>query len=246
VANNNQYRFQLANDSGFTDLVADRTLTNVLSTSVDMATLPALESAGLAPSNRTLYWRVKGNNTTYSPAATFSLTSPSTYRLDLTITGSGWGNVTSSPIAINCPSGACYAYFNQGASVVLSAHPNKDSLLGSWSACGGTGPCTVLMNANKAVTATFNFVKPVKLKSNGAFYSHIKDAYGVVADNGTILTREYSFTETPADLSLARDISVIMEGGYDAGYLTNNGFSTLNGSLTIGKGDLTLENLIIK
>lgn len=238
VANNNQYRLQLAEDSGFNDIVIDRTLTNALSTSVDMSTLPL--------SSRTFYWRVKGNNTAYSPGAAFSLTNPPTYKLELTITGSGGGNVASEPSGINCSSGVCSALFVQGSSVILSAYPNKDSLFGSWSACGGTGNCTVVMSADRKVTVTFNFVKPVKLKSNGALYSQIMEAYSQAANNGVILAREYEFTENPSDLNFTRDISVSLEGGYDAKYLANDGFSTLNGSLTIGRGALTLENLIIK
>ncbi len=249
VAKNNQYRFQLANDSAFTDLLADRLLTDALSTSINMATLPMLPTSTAAEPTaaaRTLYWRVKGSNTGYSPTASFNLTAAPTYRLDLTISGTGGGTIISNPAGINCLTGTCNATFNQGTSVTLTPYPNKDSLLGSWSTCAGTDTCTVLMNADKQVTATFNFVKPVKLKSNGALYSHIKDAYTLVIDNGTILTREYSFTESPDNLTLNRDISVRLEGGYDAEYATKNGFSTLDGALTIGQGTLTLENLIIK
>lgn len=189
---------------------------------------------------------MKGGNTGYSPTASFNLTAAPTFRLDLTISGTGGGTVISNPAGINCLTGTCNATYNQGTSVILTSYPNKDSLLGSWSACIGTDSCTVLMNTNRQVTATFSFVQPVKLKSNGAFYSHIKDAYALVPDNGTILTREYSFTETPDNLTLGRDISVRLEGGYDAEYANKNGFSTLDGALTIGQGALTLENLIIK
>lgn len=243
VAKNSQYRFQLANDSAFTDLVVDRSLTNALTTSVDMATLPPAQGS---PSARTLYWRVKGGNTSYSPAASFSLTLPPTYTLTLAVAGTGGGTVVSTPAGITCQTGSCIAPFVQGSAVKLDAYPNKDSLLGSWSACSGTGACTVSMSGNRTVTATFNFIKPVKLKSTGGLYSSIKGAYGVVAPGGTILAREYSFTESPADLVLGRNVSVFLDGGYDARYLTKSGYSTLEGSLTVAQGTLTVDGLVIR
>jgi hypothetical protein len=40
--------------------------------------------------------------------------------------------------------------------------------------------------------------------------------------------------------------TVTLEGGYDCTYSSNPGFTTVNGTLTIKDGKVTVENLIIK
>ncbi|MEW6324047.1 MAG: hypothetical protein AB1515_01525 [Nitrospirota bacterium] len=69
--------------------------------------------------------------------------------------GNGFGVVTSVPAGIDCGA-ACTAAFNGGASVTLMATAVSDSRFVGWSgACSDTGPCMVLMDADKSVTATF-------------------------------------------------------------------------------------------
>ena len=76
-------------------------------------------------------------------------------RLDVARAGRGGGVIASAPEGIACGS-ACSAVFDGGASVTLSATPDADSVFGGWSgACAGAGPCTVTMDAARAVTATF-------------------------------------------------------------------------------------------
>ena len=81
---------------------------------------------------------------------------PSGFTLSTVTMGSGSGNVTSSPAAINCGS-TCSSTFGNGTSVTLNASPASGSTFAGWSgACSGTGACTVGMTAAKSVTATFN------------------------------------------------------------------------------------------
>lgn len=70
--------------------------------------------------------------------------------------GSGSGTVTGSPGTINCGAD-CEELYLDGASVTLTAVPAPGSALQGWSdpGCPGTGACTVTMDADKAVTATF-------------------------------------------------------------------------------------------
>jgi uncharacterized repeat protein (TIGR01451 family) len=78
------------------------------------------------------------------------------YLLTVTKTGTGSGTVTSSPTGINCGSDCSEAY-NQGTSVTLTATTVSGSTFGGWSgACSGTGGCSVTMDSDKTVTATFN------------------------------------------------------------------------------------------
>jgi len=70
-------------------------------------------------------------------------------------TGSGSGNVTSSPPGINSPMSPL-AVFQQGTTLTLSALPDTTSTFSGWiGACSGTGPCTITMDSLKTVTAAF-------------------------------------------------------------------------------------------
>ncbi len=72
---------------------------------------------------------------------------------DLTVTYAGTG---SGAVTLN-PPGSTYA---EGTVVTLTATPDADSDFTGWSgACAGTGSCSVTMDADKSVTATFD-LKP--------------------------------------------------------------------------------------
>jgi Divergent InlB B-repeat domain len=70
---------------------------------------------------------------------------------------SGAGSVTSGPSGITCPS-TCSAVFNLGTSVGLTANPAAGHSFVSWGNCDSqTGnACTLLLDANRTITATFN------------------------------------------------------------------------------------------
>jgi hypothetical protein len=65
--------------------------------------------------------------------------------------GTGSGSVT-------CNGGACASTYAFGTKVTLAATAASGSTFAGWSGggCSGTGGCVVTMNANTAVTATFN------------------------------------------------------------------------------------------
>ncbi len=71
----------------------------------------------------------------------------------------GWfadsGVVTSTPGGIDCGI-TCSASFPRGSTVTLTATPDSTSSFEGWrGACSGTGTCTVTMDANRTVSATF-------------------------------------------------------------------------------------------
>ena len=76
------------------------------------------------------------------------------YDLDLTVVGNG--TVTSVPTGIDCGLD-CSQVYDGGVDVVLSATADTGWTFTGWSGhlTGAANPDTVLMNANKAVTATF-------------------------------------------------------------------------------------------
>ena len=74
----------------------------------------------------------------------------------LTVMVTGSGGVSSTDNLFSCPN-KCYGVYNPGATVVLTAKSNSGSLFSQWGgACAGNGPtCTVVLDAEKSVTATF-------------------------------------------------------------------------------------------
>ena len=86
-------------------------------------------------------------------SANFIKVSPTSY--PLSISNSGNGIITSTPLGINCGS-TCSASFNSGTSVTLTATPNSGYTFSGWSgACSGTGACLVTINSAQTVGATF-------------------------------------------------------------------------------------------
>jgi uncharacterized repeat protein (TIGR02543 family) len=78
--------------------------------------------------------------------------------------GTGSGSVTSSPLGIDCPGGPCLNVFDGGSQVTLTATPAAGSQFTGWTGGGcGTDPtCTVTMNSDLTVTATFGPAVVVK------------------------------------------------------------------------------------
>jgi streptogramin lyase len=88
---------------------------------------------------------------------------PASQTLTVAETGSGGGQVTSSPAGITCSasSNQCAAPFTAGTQVTLTASASAGSTFAGWSGgggCTGTGTCAVTLGANTTVTATFNVI----------------------------------------------------------------------------------------
>ena len=98
---------------------------------------------------------------TVSPVSATTITAtfaPATVALTLTVTGAGTGTVTSAPAGLSCGA-SCSASFTAGTSVALTATPAAGTVFAGWSgACTGSGPCTVVMDQARAVTARFSRV----------------------------------------------------------------------------------------
>jgi len=78
--------------------------------------------------------------------------------LMVTKLGSGSGTVTSSPSGIDCGA-TCTAAFSKGGMVTLTATPAAGSAFTGWGGdCSGTGTCTVTMDQDRGVTATFDIL----------------------------------------------------------------------------------------
>ena len=90
-----------------------------------------------------------------SPAGS-GIAPATSFQLTVTLAGTAGGTVTSSPAGISC-SPTCTASFSSGSTVQLTAAAAQGSFFAGWSgACTGSGTCSLTMNADQSVTATFN------------------------------------------------------------------------------------------
>jgi hypothetical protein len=169
--------------------------------------------------------------------------------LYLTISGSGSGSVNSNAPApgFTCSSGACAAQFSQGSSLTLTAVPGSGSIFSGWS--GDCSPeagisCTVSMNTDRNITASFIITPPVHIL-DGDYFDSLQEAFNAASTpNCTILAQKGKLT---GDLNANEYSDITLAGGFDKDYTDNNsGLTTLDGVLTIVHGSLTVENLVIE
>ena len=110
------------------------------------------------------------------------------YALSISTSGTGTGTVSNSPTGTS---------FNAGTVVTLTASPATSSTFTGWSGgCSGTSPtCTVTMNSNTSVTATFALQSdPIIIARAGAG--------GSISPSGTVAVAyesSQSFTITPSN-----------------------------------------------
>ena len=88
--------------------------------------------------------------------------------LNVVVSPTAGGIVTSSPAGINCGDGNadCSETVNQGTSITLTANPASGYEFAGWSgACSGTGTCSVTVSSALAdVTANFAVVQPAPIE----------------------------------------------------------------------------------
>ena len=48
------------------------------------------------------------------------------------------------------------------------------------------------------------------------------------------------------DIHINRDITITLQGGFDCTYYNNSGITTLEGSMTISNGSVTIEGFVIE
>lgn len=205
--------------------------------------------SGLDP-GRGYYFAV----TSYSAAGVESFYSNIVYvpplvaTLSVNLAGNGGGSVHSSPAGIACTSGSCTAQFTIGSPVTLLAAPASGTIslsyLSSWSGCSrilGVN-CAVDVGGDTVVTASFATLQPVRVRG-GAYYSLLQGAYRGAGNGGVIQAQAVSLT---GDLTADTDRSVTLTGGYNADYSGRNGVSTLRGKLTVTRGALTVDSVVIR
>jgi hypothetical protein len=169
--------------------------------------------------------------------------------LTTAFSGNGSGSLNSSPSGIACISGTCSSQFDDGTLVTLIASPvdSPESLsyFSGWSGdCASTSgmDCMVNMVDERQVTAVFTMDPPVRVHG-GDFHSSLQSAYAVSGSDGIIDVQAVVLT---GDFAADSSRDVILDGGYDATYSGNEGFTEIQGTLSVIQGSLTVNNLVIR
>ncbi|OGU06351.1 MAG: hypothetical protein A2X82_05500 [Geobacteraceae bacterium GWC2_55_20] len=173
--------------------------------------------------------------------------------MTVNIIGSGSGSVKSVPNdpvnGLNCnyppQSGKCSLSQPVGATFTLNAVNATTSIFGGWGGacigCGSNPNCLISTDLNLVCSATFNQILPVRLGNTD--YLTILDAYVTVAIDSVMKIQATAFT---GGFTLDKNIQLTLDGGYNADYSAKSGTSTIAGTVTIQKGSLIVDRLIIR
>ena len=156
-----------------------------------------------------------------------------TYTLTVSRAGTGSGTVTSSPAGINCGSDCTEAY-NSGTSVTLTATAASGSTFAGWSGggCSGTGNCSVTMDANKTVTATFNAITYTLTVTVGTG-GYVSSTDGKINNCRSTCTANYS-SGASVTLNAYHDSSYLFTGWTGACTRTGSCNLTMNSNKSVG------------
>lgn len=173
---------------------------------------------------------------------------PPAYTFSLHFSGDGSGYVQNSATSEIC-NADCSSSIAGWTTVTLHVTGmDQYTVFGGWAgACTNiSGDCVFTMDGAKGATATFNrdIANAVRIDiPTPGPYSSITAAYSN-ASSGAVIMAWGTWFEEMLNFSDVKTVS--LRGGYNRDYSDNNGFSTLIGALTIGKGSVTVENLSIR
>jgi hypothetical protein len=161
------------------------------------------------------------------------------YQLTTSVNPPGNGSLSGD----DCSTGCTYDCLQE---VVFNAVEDSGYPFNSWTGCDDPSGslCTMTMDANKSITAEFDacMYRVRVLGATTNYYSTLQSAYDDPAtqDTDMIQCREVTFF---GDMTIDRNIAVAIQGGYDCTYSVITGTTTIDGSMTINNGAITIENL---
>ncbi|MEI6209950.1 MAG: YncE family protein [Desulfuromonadales bacterium] len=85
-------------------------------------------------------------------------------------------------------------------------------------------------------------INPVKNSKKSSYYTSIQHAYNGALSGESLLMQAVYFIE---DINLNQNIETELLGGYDNGFTTASGFTTIYGTLIISNGTATIANVTI-
>jgi hypothetical protein len=150
----------------------------------------------------------------------------------------GSGNDDAANGIVIDTKGAAYISGNSWSSWGSPIHPFSESTMGA---------NDIFVLKLTPTTCPENPVMRLIFSNNevgiGNYYSAISTAYSAVASGDVIVVQALELLDNPI---LSRNINIFLSGGYECNFFSNPGRTTINGSLTISGGTVTVDNLIIK
>ena len=124
-----------------------------------------------------------------------------------------------------------YTYDNPGTySVTLTVRDSDGS--------------TDTLSRSNYITVSYDTCSSFPVRIAGAvseYFNTLQEAYNAAVEGNTIQSRAVVITDNP-DINLNK--AVTLEGGYDCDYLSSNGNTIINGSMTISNGTVSIGNYI--
>lgn len=106
----------------------------------------------------------------------------------------------------------------------------------------GIGGAVTMTKTNYISVSSCSHNK-VKIGGTPYYYPTIQTAYNVTTNKESVQMQALPFSE---NLNLQHNTNIKLQGGFGCDYLLNPGWTTINGSLTISGGTVTIENVVIK
>ncbi len=148
-----------------------------------------------------------------------------------------WGGMLMPYCSMGC-------WHNSGDKVSVLALAFNDYVFDSWSGdcCGSNPSLSFKMTGPMNCIANFSPCSDFPVRTDSTGYSSMGEAYRGANDNDVIRILGRDFYES---LLLDRPIGVTLKAGYSCGYGTNPSMSLVKGPVTISKGTVIVENLMI-
>lgn len=149
------------------------------------------------------------------------------YNVSVTKSGDGQGTVNADTGSLKCGN-VCQGSYPSGTRVILSATTSIGSTFAGWSGpCSGTGSCTLSINANSSVTATF------VASSSGTYtgninYPNLTPPSGGTGCEAKVIARTVTLTEGA--------------GGALTGTTNNEKIPTLTGTRSANTITVTMQS----
>lgn len=166
------------------------------------------------------------------------------HTLSLNFSGNGSGIVTSTPGGIAANTNTTVTF---GGEVTLHAAAADGSAFTSWSGdCAGAAvDCTVQMNLDKVITATFTHIaQDIRImRGTPSYFTGLQSAYDGALSGDTIQTANI-YLSGPLNLNLGKTVTI--SGGYINNFTNRSGSTTLDGPVTVRSGKLIVNRLVLR
>jgi len=167
-------------------------------------------------------------------------------KLTVAVSPAGEGFIVGQ--GISCPAD-CESSYDINTVVPLTAIAGKGYQLGSWSGCTPAGnTCNVTMNTTTSATAYFSVCSQYPARRTNAImtFTTLQSAYDSNKSGGvTGDTLQAQAVVFPENLDFSANVTLTFRGGYDCNFTTHNLYTAIDGTVTVSKGTVTVENLII-